>query len=344
MKILVTGGTGLVGYSLQKLTKQVNQQINEENNNTFIFWSSRDCNLLDFDETLTKMEEIQPNVVIHLAANVGGLYKNMKRNETMFSDNLLINFNVIESCKICNVELVLSCLSTCIFPDKVNYPITEDQLHNGPPHYSNNGYAYAKRFLDIYTQLLNISDNYNNTYVNFIPTNIYGENDNYNLQDAHVIPALIHNAYISKQSNTKFIVKGTGSPLRMFIHSDDFAKIILDFIDFYSIDKLARLKTEFPISREKQNNYNFIISGNESDEVTIKYVAEKVAQYTCIESENIVFDSSFADGQYRKPVSNAFLRNLYDLYGRSLELSDFDVKIRETVEYFRNNYKDVRRW
>ena len=99
MKVLVTGGTGLVGFSLQKIVKTSNQNNyeskNEPSKHEYIFLSSKDCNLLDYNQTLNKFEEIKPDIVIHLAANVGGLFKNMNNNTKMFTDNLLINLNVL---------------------------------------------------------------------------------------------------------------------------------------------------------------------------------------------------------------------------------------------------------
>ena len=91
------------------------------------------------------------------------------------------------------VKKLVSCLSTCIFPDKVKYPITEEDLHSGPPHNSNNGYAYAKRLLDIHSEMYREQNDCN--FICVIPTNIYGEHDNFSLMDGHVIPALIHRCY-----------------------------------------------------------------------------------------------------------------------------------------------------
>ena len=95
--------------------------------------------------------------------------------------------------------MIVSCLSTCIFPDKIKFPIDETKLHNGPPHSSNEGYAYSKRLLETLSRCYNAQ--YNTDFICIIPTNIYGKNDNFNLKDAHVIPALIHKAYISKKNN-----------------------------------------------------------------------------------------------------------------------------------------------
>jgi GDP-L-fucose synthase len=345
MKILITGGTGLVGYSIQKLVNnEIRTQLTEDQNTQYIFWNSASCNLLNYDELYGKLKEMSPDIIVHLAANVGGLFKNMNQNVRMFEDNLIMNLNMVSIAKKIGVKLVLSCLSTCIFPDKVEYPITEGQLHNGPPHFSNNGYAYAKRILDIYTQLINIERNVNDTlFVNFVPTNIYGENDNYNLQDAHVMPALIHRAYLASRDNSAFEIRGSGAPLRMFIHSDDFARIICDFIHFYREDGLEKMRKLIAPSRENQENYDFIIADTHENEISICDISIKIAEAFNISNDKIQFLTEYADGQYRKPVSNERLQKLYSLYEKELTFADFDEKIKETCEYFRENYESIRK-
>jgi GDP-L-fucose synthase len=138
MVLLVTGGSGLVGHALQTLT------FGEET----IFLDSKRCDLTNFSDTMKLFEEIRPDRVIHLAACVGGLFKNMTQKVRMLEDNLAINTNVLKCSKLCGVKRLVACLSTCIFPDKVTYPITVEDLHGGPPHDSNSGYAYAKRILE----------------------------------------------------------------------------------------------------------------------------------------------------------------------------------------------------
>lgn len=94
-----------------------------------------------------------------------------------------------------------SCLSTCIFPDKTHYPIDEGMIHNGPPHHSNYGYAYAKRMIDVLNRAYSEKKDVKTKYTSVVPTNIFGENDNFSLVDSHVIPGLIHKAYIAKSSH-----------------------------------------------------------------------------------------------------------------------------------------------
>ena len=106
----------------------------------------------DFAQTKAIFDKYKPTHVIHLAALVGGLFANMKYKLTFLRDNLLINDNVLHCSHEAKATKVVSCLSTCVFPDKVTYPLTEDQVHSGPPHQSNFGYAHGKRLVDVQNQ------------------------------------------------------------------------------------------------------------------------------------------------------------------------------------------------
>ena len=284
MNVLVTGGTGLVGKALQ--------YISENYNYNFTFLSSKDCDLSDLIKTRDLFKIIKPDYVIHLAANVGGLYKNMNSKVTMLEDNLLINLNVLKCCHEFSVKKCISSLSTCIFPNEIKYPINENMLHLGPPHDSNDSYAYAKRMLEIHSKAYR--EQYGDNFICIIPTNIYGPHDNYNLEDSHVIPGLIHKCYLSKINKTEFIVRGTGKPLRQFIYSVDLAKLII-----WTLEKYHELD-------------NIILSVNEKEEISIKNVAIEIAK--CFNYEHMLkFDESYSDGQYKKTADNSKLMNLRKL-------------------------------
>merc|ERR1712199_40663 len=134
--------------------------------------------------TKALFEKFKPTHVFHLAAKVGGLYGNMKANLEFFRINMKINDNVLSLSHEFGVKKVVSCLSTCIFPDKTSYPIDETMVHNGPPHPSNEGYAYAKRMIDTANRCYH--DQHGRMFTPVIPTNIYGRHDNYHLEDSHV--------------------------------------------------------------------------------------------------------------------------------------------------------------
>ena len=307
--ILVTGGTGLIGMALQNLKKTKNEN--------WIFLSSKDCDLISLQETETVFKKYLPNKVIHLAAKVGGLYANEKFKAEFFNDNVSINQNVLSMCFKYNVKKVISCLSTCIFPDKIDYPIDETMIHLGPPHSSNYGYAYAKRMIDIINKVYH--EQYKCNFTSIIPTNIFGENDNFNLENSHVIPGLIHKCYLAQLNNIPFVVKGSGTPLRQFIYSQDLAKLILWVLEEY--------KEIDPI----------ILSTDEKDEITIKQVVDtiiKAFNYT----GKVIWDNNYSDGQYKKTANNKKLIT----YLPDFKFTSFDIAIQKSVDWFKEKYPKIR--
>ena len=307
MKIVVTGGSGLVGKAIQQISK------NYKHNFTFI--GSKDCNLLDYSQLLNFLKENKPDLVIHLAAMVGGLFKNMKYPVEMFEKNILMNTNLLRACHECNIDNVISCLSTCIFPNEIKYPINETSLHDGKPHDSNFAYAYAKRMLEIQSRCYR--EQYKRNYICIIPTNIYGPYDNFSLTDGHVIPSLIHKCYLAKKENKDFEVKGSGKPLRQFIYSIDLAKIILNLC-------------------ENCRGDNLIISSYE--EISIEDISKIIASKFKYQNR-IVFNTNYSDGQFKKTVDN---KKLVDLIPK-LKFTNIEDGINETIDWFLENYNSIRK-
>jgi GDP-L-fucose synthase len=313
MKILVTGGNGLVGSAIKAISFLYEKH-------DFVFISSKDCDLTNYNETFNLFEKIKPDYVIHLAACVGGLFKNMKQKVNMFETNILINLNVLKCSHEHKVKKVVSCLSTCIFPDNTTYPINESMLHNGPPHFSNDAYAYAKRMLEIQSRAY--QEQYGDNFICVIPTNIYGENDNFSLEDGHVIPALIHKCYKAKKEKEHFVVSGSGKPLRQFIYSKDLAKLIIWSLFEYN---------------EKDS---IILSVGEKDEISIKDVATLIAKELNYEYM-MKFDETKPDGQFKKTADNTKLMSYNNLSNfRFIKIED---GLRSTIEWFIKNYANCRK-
>jgi len=312
--ILVTGGSGLVGSAIKDI-----QSLYPDYN--FIFISSHDVNLLEYELVLHCFKNFSPDVIIHLAANVGGLFKNMSQPVQMLEHNLLINSNVLKAAHEANVNRLIATLSTCIFPDilaQCGVPIDESMLHLGPPHSSNAPYAYAKRMLEVGCSAY--STQYSREYTCIIPTNIYGPNDNFNLEDSHVIPGLIHKCWLAKSNQTPFVVSGSGKPLRQFIHSHDLARCVVNLIGL----------TNPPPS--------IIISPDPSSEVSVGYIGELIAREFEY-SHMLVYDQTKSDGQYRKTASNALFRSLNPEY----KFIPVESGIKSTVQWFVSNYPNVRK-
>jgi len=190
-------------------------------------------------------------------------------------------------------------------------------LHNGPPHTSNDAYAYAKRMLHI--QCKAYRETYGDNFVCVIPTNVYGPNDNFNLLDGHVIPSLIHQCYLAIQDSGPFVVKGSGKPLRQFIYSEDLAELLMWTLLNYDDELL-------------------ILSVPEQDEVSISDVAKIIAKHMGYKNL-IIYDEGYSDGQYKKTADN---RRLQELYG-SYNFTNIDEGIRKTVEWFVGNYATSRK-
>ena len=305
--ILITGSSGLVGSAFQKISPGYNYN--------FIFSTSSDADLTNYAETKRLFEIVKPHYVIHLAACVGGLYKNMNFKVDMLEKNLQINLNVLKCAYEVKVDKCVCILSTCIFPDKTTYPIDETMLHDGPPHSSNDAYAYAKRIMEVHCRAYN--EQYNTNFSCIIPTNIYGPHDNYSLEDGHVIPSLIHKCYLAKEQQIPFEVRGSGAPLRQFIFSEDLAKIIMDCLELL-------------------NRENLIVSTTE--EYSIKDVAFRIAREFEYD-EHIVFNKKYADGQFKKTACNEKLKSKIP----DLKFTDIQDGIRSSVEFFNNNFAVCRK-
>ena len=298
-KILVTGSNGLVGSVIHSDIK-----------------IGREYDLRKFDETNKMFQYYKPTHVIHCAGKVGGLGGNMNHKGEFFYDNIMMNTNVIESARQNGVKKLVCFLSTCVFPADVEYPLTEDKIHLGKPHFSNDAYAYAKRMADV--QIRAYKEQYGLDYVAVIPTNIYGINDNFDLENGHVIPMLMHKCYLAKKNNTDFIIWGSGESLREFIYNKDVAKL-----------------TEWVLHNYTESEP--IILSN-SIEISIKEVVNMIAKEMDFKG-NIIFDKTKPDGQFRKPSDNRKLKK----YLPEFKYTSIEDGLRETIKWFNENYDKIRK-
>lgn len=302
--ILVTGGTGMVGVALRELVPDA------------VFVGTKNFDLKDKKEVSRMFSYYEPKQVIHLAAKVGGVKANSDYVGDFFIDNILINTNVLDAAHRYGTKKVISLLSTCVYPNEVTYPLTEEQFHNGEPHYSNFGYAYAKRMLDVQSRAYRKQHGCN--FITAIPNNLFGINDNFHLNDSHVLPAIIRKVYEAKNNNTSVKLWGDGSPLREFTYSHDVARILLFLLDKYD--------GKHPIN-----------IGN-TKEYSIKEVANIICDIFEFHGE-IIWQDDMPAGQYRKPSDN---KKLLELGWEKENYTEFTEALKNTCEWFIINYPEVR--
>lgn len=304
-RYLITGSAGMLGSSLRRLL------VNED----AVYLTREDADLTSFEATAALFRTHKPEFVIHCAAVVGGIGSNSIHSGDYFRKNILINLNVLEAARLAGVKRLISFMSTCVFPDKTEYPLKENNLHNGAPHPSNFGYAYAKRMLEVQSSAYR--KEWNCDFIVAIPTNMYGPHDDFALEGGHVIPSLIHRTYLRQQEGSDLLAWGTGSPLREFVYVDDIAKLTLWALENY--------REEEPI---------IFSSGVErSIKELVEIVAEKM-KFT----GKIVWDSTKPDGQFRKPSDTAKLRRLLP----DFQFTPLDEGIEKSVAWFKTNYPNIR--
>ena len=307
--ILVTGAFGLVGSAIQNIG-YIGYEVP-----TIYAIGRQQYDLLQWREVERMFKNLKPQAVIHLAAKVGGVKANMAAPATFFMENITMGTHILEAAKIYGCKKAICFLSTCVFPDPCPLPLKPEHLHWGPPHPSNYGYAYAKRMLAV--QCAAYNQEYGTNFIPVIPCNIYGPHDNFNLENSHVVPALIYKMWTAKQNGTPMVVWGSGKPLREFIYSGDIARLCLDLLDYYESKEPIILST--------------------GEEHSIKDLVFTIAGAMNFMGD-IIFDTSKPEGQFRKPSDNGPLKALFP----NFKFTPLDEGIAKTVRWFADNYPNVR--
>lgn len=292
MKVLVTGGSGFLGKRLQKHKPD------------WIYISSKNVDLTCPEDTKKFIKSINPDAVVHLAAKVGGIKDNAEHPADFFIKNTKINLNVVDACFALKVNRVLASLSTCAFPNEVGkYPFTEEDLLYGPPADTNLSYGYSKRLLWVHINALR--KQYNVNYSCFSPSNIYGPEDNFDLNTSHFVPAAIKKIVNSSGEVTFW---GTGESLRQQLYVDDLCKAI-------------------PLMLDKHNtNIPMIVAPDEN--LSIKTMVETICLATN-KNLKVKFDGTLT-GQHRKDGSNHKFKSLFP----DFKFTSFYDGIKETIKWY----------
>ncbi|WP_343605627.1 GDP-L-fucose synthase [Fluviicola sp.] len=280
-KVYVAGHNGMVGSSIVR-------KLEREGFTNIITRSSKELNLIDQAAVAAFFEETKPDYVFLAAAKVGGIQANNRYKGDFLYDNLMIQTNVIHAAHAHQVKKLLFLGSSCIYPKFAQQPISEDSLLTGTLEPTNEPYAIAKiagiKLCDAFR------DQYGVNFISAMPTNLYGPNDNYDLQNSHVLPAMIRKFHEAKLSGGKeVVIWGTGKPMREFLYVDDLAEACYFLMENY-------------------NDPGAINVGTGSD-ITIEDLAYLVKRIVGFEGE-LVFDTSKPDGTPKKQLDVSKINKL----------------------------------
>ena len=303
MKIYVAGHRGLVGSAIVRA-------IEAEGNHTWIGQSRSELDLLDRKAVFEFLAKEKPDAIVIAAAKVGGIHANSTYPVEFLSENLQIETNLMDAAHAAGIPRLLFLGSSCVYPKLAQQPIKEEYLLTGELEKTNESYALAKiaglKLVQAYRK------QYGHKWISAMPTNMYGPGDNFDLENSHVLPALIRKFHDAKtQAQPTVTLWGTGSPKREFLHADDLGRACLFLLENYDDD--------------------VAINVGVGDDISIKDLAGLVQQVVGFEGD-ISWDSGKPDGTPRKLLDVSRITAL----GWKPQIS-LEEGIRSTYEWFKSN-------
>jgi len=299
-RVTVTGGAGFLGRFVIEKLKACDVEI--------FVPRSRAYNLIEKSDIIRMLNDSQPDLVIHLAAVVGGIGHNQKNPGKFFYDNLMMGTQLIEQSRLHGVKKFVATGTVCAYPKFTPVPFKEDDLWNGYPEETNAPYGLAKKMMLVQSQAYRDQYGFNSIFI--LPANLYGPGDNFDLETSHVIPALIRKCVEARRKGAGFIeVWGSGSASREFLYGEDCAEGIV---------KAAALYNE----RDPVNLGN-------GREVVIKDLVEIIARLTGFEGE-IRWQSDKPDGQPRRQLDT---RRAFERFGFQAQTS-LEQGLRQTIDWY----------
>jgi GDP-L-fucose synthase len=302
MTILVAGATGLAGSAIVRELNRIGRPV--------VGISSKDVDLLDRNATFGYLNRLKPNAVIDAAAKVGGISANNTYPVEFLSENIQIQTNLMDAAHSAKVEKFVFLASSCVYPKSCPQPIKEEYLLTGVLESTNSAYAIAK--LAGIELIKSYRKEFGHKWISVMPTNLYGPNDNFDLESSHVFPALIRKFIEAKKADTKSVdLWGTGKPRREFLHADDLANAIVFCLDNYDSDQQINIGTGI--------------------DLTVAELAEKIAKSTGFKG-SINWDVTRGDGTPQKVLDIEKITNLG--WKPTINL---DQGIKLTVEWYLEN-------
>ena len=305
-RIVVTGGAGFLGsYVTEGLRKRICKNI--------LVPKIEDYDLVDINAVLRMYEDMKPDIVIHLAAVVGGIGANLEHPAEFFYKNLMMGVQLIEQGRLRNIEKFVAIGTICAYPKFTPVPFKEEDIWNGYPEETNAPYGLAKKMLLVQSQSYRAEYGFNSIFL--LPVNLYGPGDNFNPSSSHVIPALIKKCVDAVESSEDNIeCWGTGNVSREFIYAADAAEGILLATENYNGSEPVNIGTGF--------------------EITIKQLSKKIAELTGFEGK-IRWDSTKPDGQPRRCLDVSKAKKYFGFEAKT----SIDEGLKATIDWYRANHK-----
>ena len=304
-KIFIAGHRGLVGSA-------ITEALRNEGYTNLILKTRHELDLLDQSAVKKFFEDESPDYVFLAAAKVGGIMANKTYPADFIHQNLVIQTNIIHSAYLSKAKKLLFLGSSCIYPKLCPQPIKEEYLMTGPLESTNSAYALAK-IAGIY-MCQSYNEQYGTNFISVMPTNLYGPGDNFNLENSHVMPAMIRRFHEAKTKNEPQVTMwGTGSAKREFLHVEDLARACISLMCHYDDSAVINVGT--------------------GEEISIKELAQMVQKVVGYEGE-IVWDTTKPDGTPRKLLDVSKLHNLGWKYSIAL-----DKGIATTYEWYQQIYE-----
>lgn len=302
-RICVTGGAGFLGsYIIQKLKERQAGDIYVPD--------YPDYDLVQKDSILRMLETAKPDLIIHLAANVGGIGANRARPAEFFYDNLMMGAQLIHESWKFGVEKIVALGTVCAYPKFTPVPFREEDLWNGYPEETNAPYGLAKKMMLVQSQSYREQYGFNSIFL--LPVNLYGPRDNFNLETSHVIPALIRKCLEAEVRGEKeIVVWGDGTPTREFLYAADAAEGILLAAEHFN--------QSVPVN---------LGSGNE---ISIRDLLELIVRLTGF-SGRVVWDTSKPNGQPRRKLDTQKAKEYFGFQAKTT----FEEGLRQTIDWYRN--------
>jgi len=303
-KILVTGGSGLLGTGLRDIAANYPDR-------EFIFLSSKDCNLTRLEEVLACISLHQPDAILHFAALSGGIGYSTKFPATLLRENVVMNFNLLEASRLHGVSKIVLTLSTGMYPTNATNPIREECIHEGNPHETNYSYSFAKRLID--PSIRAYRTEYGIKSIGLAVNGIFGPNMNFREGETIMVAALLRRFYENRDNNSKIVIWGDGSPLREYTYSQDLARAFMWCLDNY-------------------DDVQFLNIGS-TEESSVANTAFLIADLLQVDRSRIEFDETKPAGIQRKATDNSkFLRLSH------FEYTPLRTGMEKTVQWFVQNY------